>query len=292
MSREGRSIYATRHSQRVVGELYASMLARWPVPFDSVSVATRHGPTSAIASGVRGAPPLVLLHGAGSSAVMWMGDVARLAERHRVFAVDIIGEPGRSAPVRLPWKGRGYADWLSDVLDGLGLEQTRLIGLSQGGWIALDFAIAYAERVDKLVLLSPAGVTRDRLTFVLRAIPLLLLGQRGKRIISRIVAGGQPLDPEALAFVDAMMAHVRPRTDPAPLFSDDELARLSMPVLLVGGDKDAIRDCRAIAARLHEHLPRLRAEILPGMGHVLVDLAALIAPFLEGPPGEARAAGS
>lgn len=281
MSPEARSIYTTREGERVVRELCAAMLTRWPVPFDSVTVDTRHGPTAAIACGPRGAPPLVLLHGASSNALMWMGDVARLAERHRVFALDIIGEPGRSAPVRLPWKGRGYADWLSDVLDGLGLEATRLIGLSQGGWIALDFAIAHAERVEKLVLLSPAGVTRDRPTFILRALPLLLLGRRGKRIISRIVVGGQPLDPEAQAMVDAFMVHVRPRTSPAPLFSDGELAHLSMPVLLVGGDEDAIREPRAIAARLQRLLPELHAEILPEMGHVLVNVASIVAPFLD-----------
>jgi pimeloyl-ACP methyl ester carboxylesterase len=63
-----------------------------------------------------------------------------------------------------------------------------------------------------------------------------------------------------------------------------------MPVLLLGGEQDAIRDCRAIAARLQRLLPQLRAEILPQMGHVLVGLASLIAPFLEAPTARAPVA--
>jgi pimeloyl-ACP methyl ester carboxylesterase len=52
------------------------------------------------ACGQPDAPPLVLLHGAGFNSISWMGDVATWAQRFRVFAVDIIGHPGLSAPTR------------------------------------------------------------------------------------------------------------------------------------------------------------------------------------------------
>src|SRR5262249_54775568 len=63
--------------------------------------------------------PLVLLHGAASNSLMWIADVDQLARQHRVFAVDVIGEPGLSAAARPPWKGPAYSDWLSDVCDSL-----------------------------------------------------------------------------------------------------------------------------------------------------------------------------
>jgi pimeloyl-ACP methyl ester carboxylesterase len=154
-------------------EHYDGFLARWPVPFATRVVDTRHGRTAVHVCGRADGPALVLIHGAGSNALMWIGDVEGWARDFRVFAIDVVGEPGRSAPVRPPLKGPAYSDWLAEVLDGLGLARATLVGLSQGGWIALKLATTRPERVERLVLLSPAGVVRDRLGFVLRAVPLL-----------------------------------------------------------------------------------------------------------------------
>jgi pimeloyl-ACP methyl ester carboxylesterase len=262
--------------------LYDEMLARWPVPYESRVVETRHGATHVLACGDPAAPPLVLLHGTCSNALAWLGDATEYARRFRVYAVDLIGEPGRSAPVRLPYAGPAYADWLSDVLDGLPAPQAALVGLSQGGWLALKFAIAYPERVARMALLAPGGVAPTRLSFVLRAIPLSLLGRRGAEAVNRITFGDTPVHPDAVAFMDVIMKHFKPRVDPEVLFSDEELRRLDMPVLLMAGLRDALRPAEKTAARLQALLPRCEACLLPDAGHVLVGLAPRITPFLLG----------
>ena len=274
-------VFKSDESRRTLLAAYDEHLAHWPVPAETREVPTRHGSTFVISSGDPSGPPLVLLHGASSNALMWIADVAELGRTHRVHAVDIIGEPGRSAPTRLPYADSGYADWLGDVLDGLGLASARVAAISQGGWLALCFATRRPERVEKLVLLSPASVVRDRLTFMLRVLPLLLLGRRGNRLINRIVAAPQTVHPDAMAYMDLILAHTNPRLDPSPQFTDDELRRLTMPVLLLGGERDAIRDCRAIAARLQRLVPRAEACLLPDAGHVLVGVAARVGSFLN-----------
>lgn len=275
-------VYKSPEHQRILRAAYDEHLAHWPVPAATREVQTRHGSTFVISSGTPSGPPLVLLHGAASNALMWIADVAELGQTHRVHAVDIVGEPGRSAPNRLPHTGSEHADWLADVLDELGLETARLVAISQGGWLALSFATRRPERVEKLVLLSPAGVVRDRLAFLLRVLPLLLLGRRGNRIINRIVAAPERIHPDAMAYMELILAHTNPRLDPPPPFTDDDLRRLTMPVLLLGGDRDAIRDCRAIATRLQRLATRAEACLLPNAGHVLVNVAARMLPFLNG----------
>ena len=123
-----------------------------------------------IASGEKTAPPLILLHGSGSNAVSWAGDVAQYSLSFRVYAVDIPGEPGKSAEKRFPWDGPAYAEWLEDILDELQINKTTLLGLSQGGWIAIKFAVCDPERVDKLVLLAPGGIVPTKVSFILAAI--------------------------------------------------------------------------------------------------------------------------
>jgi pimeloyl-ACP methyl ester carboxylesterase len=274
-------IYRSAEGEQAVMAFYDRMLTRWPVPHEELHIGTRYGDTFVLASGNRTAPPVMLLHGSASNALAWMADVGELSGRFRVYAVDLPGEPGRSAHTRPPWQGPAFADWLSDVLDGLGALQAALVGLSQGGWTALKFATACPERVAALILLAPGGVVPTRLSFLLRAIPLSMLGRRGADALNRVVFGSQPIHPDALAFMNLIMTHFKARVGAEILFSDDELRRLTMPVLLIGGGRDAIRPSEKIAARLQALVPRLETILLPDAGHALVALAPQMITFLQ-----------
>jgi pimeloyl-ACP methyl ester carboxylesterase len=260
--------------------LYDSWLARWPAPYTTLTVPTRHGSTFVIASGAEAAPPLVLIHGAGTNSTMWAGDVADYSRHYRVLAVDLVGEPGKSAPNRPSWHGPAYAEWLEDVLNALQLEAVTIIGLSQGAWTALKFAVSHPARVKALVLLSPGGIVPDRLSFVVRALPLMLLGRWGGKRINRMVLAGQPVPAEVEEALMVLMTHFKTRIGVLPIFSDTELRRLTMPVQLVMGAQDALRDAQKITARMQQLVPHLAATLVPEAGHALVNARTYILPFL------------
>jgi pimeloyl-ACP methyl ester carboxylesterase len=80
---------------------YREFLALWPVPNQQPHLAARFGQTFVIGWGVESClPPLVLLHGSGSNSAMWLGDAPIWARGRKVYAIDMIGEPGLSAPTR------------------------------------------------------------------------------------------------------------------------------------------------------------------------------------------------
>ncbi|MBC8236386.1 alpha/beta hydrolase, partial [bacterium] len=230
-----KSIYKSPEGEKAVMDLYDSLLARWPVPCETLNIPTQHGDTFVIASGEKSAPPLILLHGSNANSITWSNDVIEYSSHYRVYAVDTLGEPGKSSPNRPKWDSLAYAEWLDDVFDALKLEKVSLIGMSQGGWIAIKFATYKPERVGKLVLLCPGGVTPARLSFVLRAIPLSLLGRWGIKPIKRIVFGNEPLHEEVDEYVTLIMRHFKARIDAQSIFSDEELRRLTMPTLLLVG---------------------------------------------------------
>ena len=275
------SIYKSPAGERAVMAVYDRVLADyWPAPYRTSTLPTRHGDTFVIACGDETAPALVLLHGAGSNSAIWAGDVVEYSRHFRVYAVDLPGEPGKSAPNRPAWDSPAYAEWLEDVFDALNLEKAALLGVSQGGWTALKFATYQPERVEKLVLLCPGGIVPDRTSFYIRFLPLLLLGRWGVRRANRMLFGDQPVPEEADEYLTLMMTHFKPRTGVVPVFSDEELRRLTMPVLLLGGTQDAIRDTEKIAARMGELVSHLTAVFIPGAGHVLLDTRDYIVPFL------------
>ena len=153
---------------------------------------------------------------------------------------------------------------------------------SQGAWTALRFATLHPERVARLVLLTPGGIVPDRLLFVVRALPLLLLGEWGLRRLNRLVFGGVPVPREVDDTLVLIGRHFKPRLGRLPVFSDPELARLTMPVLLIVGERDALRDGSRIHARLRRLVPDLVYSRPPNAGHALVGTSAEILRFLEG----------
>lgn len=263
---------------------YRKVLAGWPVPHTQLRLATRAGETFVVACGEERAPPMVLLHGAQSNCATWMFDAAAWSRHFRVFAVDLVGEPGLSAPERPPLDGDSYAAWLDDVLAGLGVASAAVVGMSFGGWVALEYAARRPRRVDRLALLCPAGIGRQK-RFLLKALPLLLLGRWGKARLRHMVMGPAPERvPEAvrplMALLDRIMNEVRPRTAPIPVLDDAALRSLRMPVQAIVGGKDPLLDSQDTARRLARCAPHAELRFLPDGHHYLPGQQEAVLRFL------------
>jgi pimeloyl-ACP methyl ester carboxylesterase len=134
----------------------------------------------------------VLLHATGTSSTGWLLNIGPLSQRYRVYAVDILGEPGKTRQTRLLADRADCASWVSAVLDGLGLDRVRLGGWSFGGWLTLNFVLAAPHRVEQAVLVAPyASLAAYRLPVLrlLKAGPYLPLGPPG-RLTLRLLAPG------------------------------------------------------------------------------------------------------
>ena len=276
-------IWTSESGATAVRERYEQHLAAWPVPIRRHEVATAYGPTFALTCGDDAAPPVVMLHGAGANSSVWSDGIADLAADHRVIMLDLLGEPGFSAPVRLNLATPDTADWLVQMLDLLGVGATAVAGLSLGGWVATDLATRHPDRVERLVLLCPAGVGRQTIGKVAPTFLFNALGARGRRRSAEIVTGlDGAAHPEVLAEVGLLFRHFRPRTERYPVFNDDALRRLTMPVLAVLGARDRVFDPVGTQRRLMALLPDIRVDVEPDAGHALLGQVPRIAQFLRG----------
>lgn len=276
------SIYKTEATERRSLALYAQARSRWPVPHEELTVETRYGQTFVIACGPKDAPPIMLLHGSGTNASSWMPDIPALASRFRVHAVDLIGEPGLSAPVRPSLASDGHALWLDDVMDGLWLARAGFVGASLGGLLAADYAIRRPDRVDRLALLCPAGIGPHRTGFVFLALTLLAFGPWGRRQVWAMVAKGSDAPRAFLDYIQEVSRTVKHRHGKVPVFTDAQIARLTMPVLAVVGGKDILLDSAETRRRLERCAPQAKVRFLPDAGHLLPFQSDLVAGFLSG----------
>jgi pimeloyl-ACP methyl ester carboxylesterase len=281
-----KAIYKSSEGERLIRERYQVFLKHWPVPNEQIYVPTRQGSTFVVISGPKDAPPLLLLHGGAANSAMWMGEVAAFAASFRVYCVDMIGEPGLSAPARPSLASDAYALWLDDVLDHLSVRRTSIVGASLGGWLGLDYAIRRPERVERVAILCPGGIGRQKVGIVFTMLLSRMFGGWGRRKLMERILGRAPVDPPppVKAFIDFMALihrYFRPRMVRMPVFSDNALRNLRAPVLVIVGGRDVLLDSAQTKQRLEQHAPGAQVVYLPEAGHLIPGQWERVREFLR-----------
>jgi pimeloyl-ACP methyl ester carboxylesterase len=227
-------------------------------------------------------PPLVMLHGllVGSMATWYFGAGPKLARRFHVVLGDLRGH-GLSSPAATGYDLATLGLDLHAQLQLAGSGSVSLVGHSYGALVALRYALAHPGRVRQLAIIDaplPPSRVPDLEAFLSKSpedmvtsLPPALAeniasgGRQGRRLLAQL---------QRLVQQSSLLADIAAEPD----FTDEELARIDIPVLLVYGDRSG---CRPAGERLARTLPKARLRILPG-GHFLPsDQPALLANLLE-----------
>jgi pimeloyl-ACP methyl ester carboxylesterase len=256
---------------------YESVMRSWPVPCEERDVETAYGHTHIAVSGSPSAPPLVLLHGAGATLLMWHPIIADLSNSYRCYCIDTITEANKSVATRRVRGLADYVDWLQQIYSGLGIARARVVGLSYGGWLAAMLALHAPECVSHLVLLCPAATLAPlRLEFFARMMPpgmlrSIPLARRSLQWLS--VTPDAASDPVVDVIAETLMVcrPIRPGIVLPTVLTDPELSRLPSRTTVLIGDRDVIyRGGPTTAlARAQQHIPFGHTQLLPNAGHLL-----------------------
>jgi 4,5:9,10-diseco-3-hydroxy-5,9,17-trioxoandrosta-1(10),2-diene-4-oate hydrolase len=112
-------------------------------------------------------PPVILIHGLGASAEIWQYNLGALASRHRVYVPDLPGFGRTEKPGWMDYSPGSYSRFVRDFMTALGIGRASLVGHSLGGGVALRAVLDDPGRVEKLILVSSAGLGRE-VSFPLR----------------------------------------------------------------------------------------------------------------------------
>ncbi|NOW82499.1 pimeloyl-ACP methyl ester carboxylesterase [Clostridium beijerinckii] len=260
-------VFKTNEGKNDVIKFYDKFLQKLALSYEKFYVDTKYGKTFIIASGEKSNPPLILLHGSGMNSVMWLRDIKEYSKTYRVYAIDMLGEPGKSDENRPSLSGSSYAEWLKEVFENLSVERANIIGISLGAWLAIKFSVSYPEMASKLVLLCPSGVGPQKKSFIFKAIAYGILGEKGIDKLYYKVNGNQSISEEMLKYQKLIGKSFNYRKETIPVFSDNELKILTMPIVLFVGAKDIMLHSNKTARRLGNLLPHAQINILPKAGH-------------------------
>ena len=265
------SLYRSTEGETVVRTAYERALAKWPVEYKELRVATRWGSTTVYSCGAGSALPIVLFHGMSVSSPSWYPTVGALAGIRHVYAVDYPGDFGKSDHRTPPATREEAAEWVFELLDKLGIETTDMLGKSFGAFLAANAATRIPDRASRLVLISPAAVfTRLRTAFYPRAFLASMISTAVTResFLKWLHAPGNYERDEFTELFDAALRFGRPRLRFAPtVLRDSELRRLTMPVLYLAGEHEVIVDPVASTRRARQLLSDGHVEMIAGAGH-------------------------
>jgi len=284
-------------------------LQRWLIvdgtPVNTIELGAEHRSQD----GRHGGQPLVFVHGLSGSWPNWLEQLPAFAEQHRVIALDLPGF-GHSPMPNETISISGYARMLDRLLDQLEIDAAAVVGNSMGGFIGAELAIAFPQRVERLVLVSAAGISTHGHRGSVRVLPAM---RRLERILmasgawaaskSDAVTRRARLRDAALGVVvrhpgrlPAALAAEQVRGAGKPGFVQgleavldyeirERLREIACPTLIVWGDSDRlinVRDADVFA----ELIPNSRKVVYEDTGHMAMlerpqAFNALLQEFLD-----------
>ncbi len=296
------ALYKSDEGYRAIMSWYDDALKTIDCPFEEYFVRTRFGHTHMLVAGHEDAEPLILIPGVAGCAPLWRRQLPAFAKHFRVYALDIVGQPGRSDPNPPSFLNDDYVDWLRDVLDGLQIDSAHFAGTSVGGWIVLRMALVAPERVNKIVMLSPTGVSRARLP-----IKIWLTRVMNKRkdaneleddLTAKSVSSKSPggsfgtFDRQLARLMALCTRHYRVDRS-VGIYNEDThkvdkvqglrvlrkfflsepkyvLEQLSVPGLLIFGQHEVLYNPYKIVKRAKKLMPSLETDVIEGAGHAAI----------------------
>lgn len=261
---------------------YDKTLKKWGVAYEDLYITTSKGIAHVLMSGPKDAEPIILLHGMSASSTMWYPNAKALAKHNRIFAIDLIIEPGKSHKTADFKDIDDVTAWYEEVFWALKLKSFNLVGTSRGGWLATNIALRSKGNVKSLILLSPVQTFMwiPPSTGLLKNIFNVFYSKEDavERTMETLSKDASKIDRSYMRQYrlglkndteDKFLVQMKP-------FPNSVLQTLKMPVLVLIGDDDIFNTKHTISLT-EKYVPRGRGEIIRNSGHFLsVDQADIV----------------
>lgn len=267
-------VFQTKKEKQNYIKSYNNSLKLWGIPYSEENIKTRYGNAHIIITGPENGKKLVLLHGMDASSTMWYPNIKALAKTHRIYAIDFLMEAGKSNLTSKPLSSEEIVIWYNDIFNYYKLTKIDIVAASRGGWIATLLATQKYNNINKIVLLSPAQTFEyvDKIGKTSNALLLKLFPSQKKFDKTLDVFSTHPEKISSVYKKQFYLANKYAKSNSSMLnmrpFSDDELKSITIPVLVLIGDKDVINSEKSIE-KAKNLLVKGETKIIKDAGHFL-----------------------
>ncbi len=261
-----KSLYKSPEHKKAILEIYQEKLDGLNIDYHFEEVTTTFGLTNIIVTGDASNPPLVLLHGSNGCAPIGLEIFPKLAQKYRVFAVDVIAQPNRSSETRPSMKDNSYGKWMNEVMEKVNLNDVIIVGFSFGGLVIWKTLVENEARIKEAFLICPAGIVNGN---PLKAIFKVFIPMRRymwtkkKKFVEQFLSAlFTDRDEFAVKFLSKVFLDFEMDFSPIPTIKESEAKKITKPLTIIGADDDLIFPGEKLLKRAKSIFPSLKKEWL------------------------------
>ena len=270
-----KKVYKSKQSEALLMELYDKQLKSLNIKHEDLYVDTRFGKAHVVKYGNLDGKPLLVIHGGNNTTPYSLRYFSTLPSHFCIYAVDTVGHPGKSSQTVVSHKTMEYGEWASDVITSLGFEKMNCVGGSFGGGILAKLMCVAPEKVEKAILIVPAGIANVS-TFNLMAtmgVPMIcyIITKKDKwlkKAVMPMAMDEKKIDDATYEMVKFSFEHVAVKAGMPSNVKAEDMQKYTGPALVIVSEHDNMFPSKKVIAKAEKMILNLKTHVLKGQGHM------------------------
>lgn len=266
-------MFKSQKGKKEILQLYDKKLESLNIDYEYLTVSTSFGKTNIIATGDPANPPIIIVHGSNGCAPIALETYANLHTKFRIFAVDVLAQPNKSAETRLSMKDDSYGKWMNELIADLEIESVTMAGFSFGGLIILKTLEHDESSIKEVYLSAPAYIVNGNpLKAIFKVfIPMKrYMKTKKKEYVEKFLSNlFTDRDEFAIEFLSKVFLEFEMDFTPVPVIDAKKAREITTPITLFGANEDLMFPGKKMLKRAKNIFPTLKKSILiEGSKHV------------------------
>ncbi|SMO65619.1 alpha/beta fold hydrolase [Gracilimonas mengyeensis] len=259
-------MFKSKKGKKEILHLYDKKLKSLNLDFEYLTIQTSFGKTNIIATGDSENPPIILVHGSNGCAPVALETYANLYKKFRVFAVDVLAQPNKSAQNRLSMKDDSYGKWMNEIIADLKIESVTMAGFSFGGLIILKTLEYDENNIKEVVLSAPAYIVNGNpLKAIFEVFIPMKMYMKTKKVkyvekfLSHLFTDR---DDFAIEFLSKVFLEFEMDFTPVPVIDAKKAGEITTPITLFAAQNDILFPGNKMIKRAEKIFPSLKKSTL------------------------------
>lgn len=266
-------LFKSEQGKQDILRLYDEKLNELKIEYEFLKVNTSFGETNIIATGNPSNSPIILVHGSNGCAPIALETYPNLHKTHRVYAVDVLAQPNKSAETRLSMKDDSYGKWMIELIQHLDLDSVSMAGFSFGGLVILKTLEYDESKITEVYLSAPAYIVNGNplkaLFKIFIPMKRFMKTKKPKYVEKFLDEVFTDRDEFAIKYLSKVFLEFDMDFTPVPVIDSKNAANIKTPITIFAAQYDILFPGKKMLKRAKRIFPSLRvSNLLTDSKHV------------------------
>jgi len=261
-----KSLYKSELGKKEILKLYDKKLESLNIDYEYQTINTSFGNTNIIVTGAPGNPPIIIVHGSNGCAPVALETYPNLSRKFRVYAVDVIAQPNKSAETRPSMKDESYGKWMNEIIMKLNLDSVTMAGFSFGGLVILKTLEFDESKIREVYLSVPAYIVNGNplqaLFKVFIPMKRFMKSKKTRHLEKFLSNLFTERDEFALAFLQKVIPEFEMDFTPVPIIDIRKAKNITTPITIFAAKEDILFPGKKMLKRASKIFPSLKESKL------------------------------